>query len=179
MEDQKKISVLKRFFDISVAAFEMQHSISKAFGYLCTKSYMHLLHLNAQEEINKNAESLKNNLEEYVLKFTEMGDILRSTKASVKSAFDNYAELIQQAIADGTEQELLNTSWKEAIAPFVDGFTSAFLDTYSLVQSPMEKTISAIRMNFEDLSEALLYLFINYLLNMELISLIHKQHKLH
>jgi hypothetical protein len=60
MEEQKKIKVLKQFFAISVAAFEMQHSVSKAFGYLGTKSYMHSLHLNAQEEINKEKPSLKN-----------------------------------------------------------------------------------------------------------------------
>ena len=59
MEEQKKIKVLKQFFAISVAAFEMQHSISKAFGYLGTKSYMHLLHLNAQKEINKERPSLE------------------------------------------------------------------------------------------------------------------------
>jgi len=59
MEEQKKIKVLKQFFAISVAAFEMQHSISKVFGYLGTKSYMHLLHLNAQEEINKEKPSLE------------------------------------------------------------------------------------------------------------------------
>jgi hypothetical protein len=51
--------VLRQFFAISVAAFEMQHSISKAFGYLGTKSYMHFLHLNAQEEINKENPDLK------------------------------------------------------------------------------------------------------------------------
>ena len=60
MEEQEKIKVLKQFFAISVAAFEMQHSISKAFGYLGTISYMHLLHLNAQEEINKENPSLEN-----------------------------------------------------------------------------------------------------------------------
>ena len=59
MEEQKKIKVLRQFFAISVAAFEMQHSISKAFGYLGAKSYMHLLHLNAQEEINKENPDLK------------------------------------------------------------------------------------------------------------------------
>lgn len=53
------IEILRRFFAISVAAFEMQHSISKAFGYLGMKSYMHLLHLNAQEEINKENPSLE------------------------------------------------------------------------------------------------------------------------
>jgi len=30
MEEQKKIKVLKQFFAISVAAFEMQHIISKS-----------------------------------------------------------------------------------------------------------------------------------------------------
>ena len=59
MEEQKKIKVLKQFFAISVAAFEAQNSVSKAFGCLGTKSYMHLLHLNAQEEINKEKPSLE------------------------------------------------------------------------------------------------------------------------
>lgn len=59
MEEQKKIKVLRQFFAISVATLEMQHSISKAFGYLGTRSYMHLLHLNAQEEINKENPSLE------------------------------------------------------------------------------------------------------------------------
>jgi hypothetical protein len=59
MEEQKTIKTLKQFFAISVAAFEMQHSISKAFGYLGAKSYLHLLHLNAQEEINKEKPSLE------------------------------------------------------------------------------------------------------------------------
>jgi len=55
----EKIKALRQFFAISVAAFEMQHSMSKAFGYLGTKSYMHLLHLIAQEEINKENPSLE------------------------------------------------------------------------------------------------------------------------
>lgn len=59
MEEQKKIKVLRQFFDISVAAFELQHTISKSFGYLGSKSYMHLLHLNAQEEINKEKPNLE------------------------------------------------------------------------------------------------------------------------
>ena len=59
MEEQKKIKALKQFFAISVAVLEMQHSISKAFGYLGTKSYMHFLCLNAQEEINKENPSLE------------------------------------------------------------------------------------------------------------------------
>lgn len=59
MEELEKIKALKQFFDISVAAFEMQHSICKAFGYLGGKSYMHLLHLSAQEEINKEVPNLE------------------------------------------------------------------------------------------------------------------------
>jgi len=58
-EKQKKIKVLKQFFTISVAAFEMQHTICKAFDCLVTKSDMHLLHLIAQEEINKEKPSLE------------------------------------------------------------------------------------------------------------------------
>jgi hypothetical protein len=49
----KKIDTLRKFFTISVAAFEMQHTISIAFGFKGHKSYMHMLHLNAKEEIEK------------------------------------------------------------------------------------------------------------------------------
>lgn len=49
----KKIDALRKFFTITVAAFEMQHTISLAFGYKGHKSYMHLLHINAKEEIEK------------------------------------------------------------------------------------------------------------------------------
>jgi hypothetical protein len=58
-EEENKIKTLKQFFDISVAAFEMQHSVSKAFGYSGHKSYMHTLHINAKEEINKEEPSLE------------------------------------------------------------------------------------------------------------------------
>lgn len=47
------IETLRKFFTISVAAFEMQHTISTAFGYKWHKSYMHMLHLIAKEEIAK------------------------------------------------------------------------------------------------------------------------------
>jgi len=77
MEEQNKIKVLKQFFAISVAAFEMQHSVSKALGYLGTKSYMHLLHLNAQEEINKENPSL-----EKMDKFLAMMEV--ATKDNIK-----------------------------------------------------------------------------------------------
>ncbi len=49
----EKIDALRKFFTITVAAFEMQHTISLAFGYKGHKSYMHLLHINAKEEIEK------------------------------------------------------------------------------------------------------------------------------
>jgi len=58
-EHQEKVKALRRGFTISVAAFEMQHSISKAFGYSGNKSSMHLLHLKAQEEINKEEPDIK------------------------------------------------------------------------------------------------------------------------
>lgn len=58
-EELRTIKILKTFFNISVVAFEMQHTISKAFGYLGTKSCMHFLHLNAQEEINKEKPNLE------------------------------------------------------------------------------------------------------------------------
>lgn len=48
-----KIDALRKFFTISVAAFEMQHTISTSFGFKGHKSYMHILHLNAKEEIEK------------------------------------------------------------------------------------------------------------------------------
>jgi len=51
--EENNIKILKRFFTISVAAFEMQHTVSIAFGYKGDKSYMHNLHITALEEINK------------------------------------------------------------------------------------------------------------------------------
>jgi len=48
-----KIDALRKFFTISVAAFEMQHTISTVFGFKGHKSYMHMLYLNAKEEIEK------------------------------------------------------------------------------------------------------------------------------
>ena len=57
--EQNKIKALKQFFAISVAVFEMQHNISKALGYLGRKSHMYALHLNAQEELNKESPDLK------------------------------------------------------------------------------------------------------------------------
>lgn len=48
-----RIDALRKFFTISVAAFEIQHTISTALGYKGHKSYMHMLHLNAKEEIEK------------------------------------------------------------------------------------------------------------------------------
>lgn len=49
----KKIDALRKFFTISVAAFEMQHTISTSFWFKGHKSYMHMLHLNAKKEIEK------------------------------------------------------------------------------------------------------------------------------
>lgn len=51
--DEKLISTLRKFFACTVAAFEAHYSISKAFGYQGTISYMHLLHINAKNEIDK------------------------------------------------------------------------------------------------------------------------------
>jgi len=51
--NEKNIDTLRKFFAVTVAAFEMQYAISVAFGYKGTKSYMHLLHINAKEEIEK------------------------------------------------------------------------------------------------------------------------------
>lgn len=48
-----KIDTLRKFFTISVAAFEMQHTISTAFGFKGHKSNMHMLHLKAKKEIEK------------------------------------------------------------------------------------------------------------------------------
>jgi len=54
----KKIDALRKFFTISVAAFEMQHTITTAFGYKGHKSYMHHLHLVAKEEIGRDEPDL-------------------------------------------------------------------------------------------------------------------------
>ena len=40
-------------FEISCAAFEMQHTINKAFGDNGEKSYMHNLHLDFKKELDK------------------------------------------------------------------------------------------------------------------------------
>lgn len=50
---EKKIATLKQYFTITVAAFEIQHTIKMAFGFKCRKSYIHLLHIKAKEEIEK------------------------------------------------------------------------------------------------------------------------------
>jgi len=65
MDEDKTIKVLKQFFTISVAVFEMQHNISKAFGHEGLRSYMHFLHLQALEEVNRinpNMEKINNYL---------------------------------------------------------------------------------------------------------------------
>jgi len=54
----KKINALRQFFTISVAAFEMQQTISIAFGYRGKKSNMHRLHAIAKEEIEKDQPDL-------------------------------------------------------------------------------------------------------------------------
>ena len=53
-----KINTLRKFFIISVAAFEMQHMIGAEFGLKAHKSYMHNLHLIAKEEIEKDVPDL-------------------------------------------------------------------------------------------------------------------------
>ncbi len=58
MRHESKIDSLRKFFAISVAAFEMQHTISIAFGFNGNKSYMHNLHLTAKEEIGKESPDL-------------------------------------------------------------------------------------------------------------------------
>ena len=44
---------LRKMFAIGLAAFEMQHTISTAFGYKGNKSYMHHLYIIAKDEIDK------------------------------------------------------------------------------------------------------------------------------
>jgi len=56
---EDKIKALRQFFTISVAAFEMQHTISRVFCYNGNKSYLHLLHLRAKEEIEKENPDMK------------------------------------------------------------------------------------------------------------------------
>jgi len=55
----KKIDALRKFFTISVATFEIQHTISTALGFKGHKSYMNHLHLVAKEEIEKEEPDLK------------------------------------------------------------------------------------------------------------------------
>lgn len=64
MCDKKRIAILRKFFAITTAAFELQHEVSRAFGYLGSKSYMYTLHLKAKSEAYKEQPDLKmiNNL---------------------------------------------------------------------------------------------------------------------
>ena len=52
-EEVKIIQRLRQFFTISVAVFDMQNTVHSALGYKIPKSYMHSLHLEALEEVNK------------------------------------------------------------------------------------------------------------------------------
>jgi len=52
-QHQKSVDTLRKFFTVTVAAFEMHHSISLVFGNKGDISDMHHLHLIAKEEIEK------------------------------------------------------------------------------------------------------------------------------
>lgn len=52
MED-KTVKQLRQFFNISVAAFEFMRTTSKALGGKGETSQMHVYHLHAKNEINK------------------------------------------------------------------------------------------------------------------------------
>ena len=56
---EKKIEIFKRYFSITVSAFEMQHTIARAFGYKGPKSLTHSLYLYGKKEINKEKPDLK------------------------------------------------------------------------------------------------------------------------
>jgi hypothetical protein len=62
---EKTIDTLRKFFTISVAAFEMQHTVRIAFGYKGHKSYMHNLHLLAKEELEKDNPDM-NTIDKYL-----------------------------------------------------------------------------------------------------------------
>lgn len=47
------IEVLRKFFTVTTAAFEMQYTISNIFGNKRNKSFMHKLHIKAKEEVFK------------------------------------------------------------------------------------------------------------------------------
>ena len=53
-EDEIKIiEKLRKSFTITVAVFTMQHTVNSALGNSIPKSYMHVLHLKALDEINR------------------------------------------------------------------------------------------------------------------------------
>ena len=58
MENQKIINTLRKFFTVSVAAFEFQMQISSAFGHVPNISPMHQLHRIAKAELEKENPSL-------------------------------------------------------------------------------------------------------------------------
>lgn len=67
MEKEKRIEYLRKFFNISCAVFEAQHTIANSLGYLSGKSHMHFLHLEAQKELRKENPSLEK-IDSYLLK---------------------------------------------------------------------------------------------------------------
>ena len=50
---KKSINTLRKFFEISTAAFEFQERIVSILGMFNSRSHMHLLHIAALKELNK------------------------------------------------------------------------------------------------------------------------------
>lgn len=56
----KQIKALRTFFTVSVAAFEMQHTILEAFGHKANNiTHMHALHIKARNEANQKDPDMK------------------------------------------------------------------------------------------------------------------------
>tara|TARA_R110002049_G_scaffold191355_1_gene360294 strand:- start:727 stop:1023 length:297 start_codon:yes stop_codon:yes gene_type:complete len=84
---EQNIKTLRIFFNVTVAAFEMQHSVLLAIGQPSVKSEVFLLNLRAQEEINKENPDL-----EKVDKIIEtLVSITETTNKIPKNAFPSGA----------------------------------------------------------------------------------------
>ena len=78
---KKSINNLRKFFKISTAAFEFQERIVSILGMFNSRSHMHLLHIAALKELNKDNPDL--GLIDALL--AEMERITKKNKY-----FDNY-----------------------------------------------------------------------------------------
>ncbi|MBF0232298.1 MAG: hypothetical protein HQK65_04570 [Desulfamplus sp.] len=109
------------------------------------------------EAAKQMAEAFKENLktlDDYILAYTPMNDVLKSTKVSIKNAIDNYTTMIETAEKAGRSGELLTAAINEALTPFVDGVMDAFNGLRESTLSDLEQNIESTALSFYHLREA-------------------------